>query len=216
MGTTTLSIVPMLLGPVQTNAYLVADPQARVAAVIDPAWDGAAIVREAEQRGWTITDIWLTHAHFDHFGGAGGVADGVDPAPHVALHPLDQTLWRLNGGAAWFGISAFDPGPEPTIELADGMQMTLGAFTFEVRHVPGHSPGHVMFYCAPERCLFSGDVLFEGSVGRSDLPGGDWDTLLAGIRNRILDLPDDVQVYPGHGPSTTVGRERMTNPFLGG
>jgi glyoxylase-like metal-dependent hydrolase (beta-lactamase superfamily II) len=206
----------MLLGPVQTNAYLVADPQARVASVIDPAWDGAAIVREAEQRGWKITDIWLTHAHFDHFGGAGGVADGVDPAPHVALHPLDQTLWRLNGGAAWFGIPAFDPGPEPTIELADGMQMTLGAFTFEVRHVPGHSPGHVMFYCAPERCLFSGDVLFEGSVGRSDLPGGDWDTLMASIRDRILDLPDQVQVYPGHGPSTTVGRERMTNPFLGG
>jgi hydroxyacylglutathione hydrolase len=96
------------------------------------------------------------------------------------------------------------------------MQMTLGAFTFEVRHVPGHSPGHVMFYCAQERCLFSGDVLFDGSVGRSDLPGGDWDTLMASIRNRILDLPDDVQVYPGHGPSTTVGRERTTNPFLGG
>ena len=216
MGTAALSIVPMLLGPVQTNAYLVADPLARVAVVIDPAWNGAAIVREAEERGWTITDIWLTHAHFDHFGGAGGVADGVDPAPHVALHPLDQTLWRLNGGAAWFGIPAFDPGPEPTIELADGMQMTLGAFTFEVRHVPGHSPGHVMFYCALERCLFSGDVLFDGSVGRSDLPGGDWDTLMASIRNHILDLPDEVQVYPGHGPSTTVGRERMTNPFLGG
>src|SRR3990172_1735539 len=152
MGTTALSIVPMLLGPVQTNAYLVADPQARVAAVIDPAWNGAAIVREAEQRGWTITDIWLTHAHFDHFGGAGGVADGVEPAPHVALHPLDQALWRLNGGAAWFGIPAFDPGPEPNVELADGMEMTLGAFTFEVRHAPGHAPGHVMFYCARERC----------------------------------------------------------------
>jgi glyoxylase-like metal-dependent hydrolase (beta-lactamase superfamily II) len=144
------------------------------------------------------------------------VADGVDPAPRIALHPLEQPLWRLNGGAAWFGIPSFDPGPEPNVELADGMQLTLGGFTFEVRHVPGHAPGHVMFYCAQEQCLFSGDVLFEGSVGRSDLPGGDWDTLIASIRNRILDLPDEVRVYPGHGNSTTVGRERRTNPFLMG
>jgi len=216
METAALSIVPMMLGPVQTNSYLVADPQARVAAVIDPAWNGASIVREAEQRGWQITDIWLTHAHFDHFGGAGGVADGVDPPPRVALHPLDQPMWRLNGGAAWFGIPAFDPGPEPTVELADGMQLLLGAFTFEVRHAPGHAPGHVMFYCARQSCLFCGDVLFEGSVGRTDLPGGDWETLLASIHSRILSLPDEVQIYPGHGPSTTVGRERTTNPFLVG
>ncbi len=125
-------------------------------------------------------------------------------------------MWRLNGGAAWFGIPAFDPGPEPTIELADGMQLLLGAFTFEVRHAPGHAPGHVMFYCARQSCLFCGDVLFEGSVGRTDLPGGDWETLLASIHSRILNLPDEVQIYPGHGPSTTVGRERTTNPFLGG
>ncbi len=211
-----LSIVPMMLGPVQTNSYLVADPQARVAAVIDPAWNGEAIVREAKQRGWQITDIWLTHAHFDHFGGAAGVADGVEPAPRVGLHPLDQPMWRLNGGAAWFGIPAFDPGPEPTVELADGMQLLLGAFTFEVRHAPGHTPGHVMFYCGRQSCLFCGDVLFEGSVGRTDLPGGDWETLLASIHSRILSLPDEVQIYPGHGPSTTVGRERTTNPFLVG
>jgi glyoxylase-like metal-dependent hydrolase (beta-lactamase superfamily II) len=216
MQTASLTIVPMMLGPVQTNAYLVADPLARLAAVIDPAWDGAAIVREAEQRGWRITDIWLTHAHFDHFGGAGGVADGVDPAPRIAMHPLDQPLWRLNGGAAWFGMPAFDPGPEPVVELADGMQLALGAFTFEVRHAPGHSPGHVMFYCAQGGCLFCGDVLFDGSVGRSDLPGGDWDTLINTIRSRILDLPDEVQVYSGHGAPTTVGRERRSNPFLAG
>jgi glyoxylase-like metal-dependent hydrolase (beta-lactamase superfamily II) len=216
METAALSIVPMMLGPVQTNSYLVADPEARVAAVIDPAWNGASIVREAEQRGWQITDIWLTHAHFDHFGGAGGVADGVDPPPRVALHPLDQPMWRLNGGAAWFGIPAFDPGPEPTVELADGMQLLLGAFSFEVRHAPGHAPGHVMFYCARQSCLFCGDVLFEGSVGRTDLPGGEWETLLASIHSRILSLPDEVQIYPGHGPSTTVGRERTTNPFLVG
>lgn len=214
MNTASLSIVSMVLGPVQTNTYLVADAGARVAAVIDPAWDGAAIAREAERRGWRIADIWLTHAHFDHFAGAGGVARSLDPAPTIALHPLDRPLWQLSGGAAWFGLPAFDPGPAPTLELEDGMQLSLGAFAFEVRHSPGHSPGHVMFYCAEQACLFSGDVLFAGGVGRTDLPGGDWDTLLASIRDGILTLPDEVQVHPGHGPSTTVGRERKTNPFL--
>jgi hydroxyacylglutathione hydrolase len=214
MDTAPLSIVPMVLGPVQTNTYLVADTESRVAAVIDPAWDGAAIVREAERREWRITDIWLTHAHFDHFAGVGGVAQKLDPAPRIALHPLDQPLWQQSGGTAWFGLPTFDSGPAPTFELEDGMQLALGAHAFEVRHSPGHSPGHVMFYCAGQACLFSGDLLFAGGVGRTDLPGGDWETLLTSIRERVFSLPDEVQVHPGHGPSTTVGRERRTNPFL--
>jgi hydroxyacylglutathione hydrolase len=214
MDTAPLSIVPMLLGPVQTNTYLVADTESRVAAVIDPAWDGAAIVREAERREWRITDIWLTHAHFDHFAGVGGVVQKLDPAPRIALHPLDRPLWQRSGGTAWFGLPTFESGPAPTFELEDGMQLILGAHAFEVRHSPGHSPGHVMFYCAGQACLFSGDLLFAGGVGRTDLPGGDWETLLASIRERVFNLPDGVQVYPGHGPSTTVGRERRTNPFL--
>jgi hydroxyacylglutathione hydrolase len=214
MDTAPLSIVPMVLGPVQTNTYLVADTESRVAAVIDPAWDGAAIVREAERREWRITDIWLTHAHFDHFAGVGGVAQKLDPAPRIALHPLDRPLWQQSGGTAWFGLPTFDSGPAPTFELEDGMQLALGAHAFEVRHSPGHSPGHVMFYCAGQACLFSGDLLFAGGVGRTDLPGGDWETLLTSIRERVFSLPDEVQVHPGHGPSTTVGRERRTNPFL--
>ncbi len=214
MDTAPLSIVPMVLGPVQTNTYLVADTESRVAAVIDPAWDGAAIVREAERREWRITDIWLTHAHFDHFAGVGGVTQKLDPAPRIALHPLDRPLWQQSGGTAWFGLPTFDSGPAPTFELEDGMQLALGAHAFEVRHSPGHSPGHVMFYCAGQACLFSGDLLFAGGVGRTDLPGGDWETLLTSIRERVFSLPDEVQVRPGHGPSTTVGRERRTNPFL--
>ena len=214
MDTAPLLIVPMLLGPVQTNTYLVADTESRVAAVIDPAWDGAAIVREAERREWRITDIWLTHAHFDHFAGVGGVVQKLDPAPRIALHPLDRPLWQQSGGTAWFGLPTLEPGPAPTFELEDGMQLALGAHAFEVRHSPGHSPGHVMFYCAAQTCLFSGDLLFAGGVGRTDLPGGDWETLLTSIRERVFSLPDEVQVHPGHGPSTTVGRERRTNPFL--
>jgi hydroxyacylglutathione hydrolase len=216
MDVASLAVVSLALGPVQTNAYLVADPIHRVAAVIDPAWDGAAIVREADQRGWRITDVWLTHAHFDHFGGAAEVCDLVHPPPRVALHPLDQPLWRVNGGAAWFGMQDFDPGPEPTIGLAAGMTLNLGSLRFEVRHAPGHTPGHVVFYCAEASQLFCGDVIFDGGVGRTDLPGGDWDELLASIQAQVLSLPDDVTLQPGHGPSTTVGIQRRTNPFLGG
>lgn len=211
-----LSVVSLTLGPVQTNTYLVADSTSGVAAVIDPAWDGGVIRGAAEERGWRITDVWLTHAHFDHFGGTGGVCDGVEPPPKVALHPLDQPLWRVNGGAAWFGVSGFDPGPEPTIDLETGMVLRLGVLTFEVRHAPGHSPGHVVFYCAEAAQMFCGDVIFNGGVGRSDLPGGDWEQLLTSIRQQILTLPDDVVLYPGHGPSTTVGQERRTNVFLQG
>lgn len=214
MPPSSLSVVPFVLGPVQTNAYLVADAVSGAAAVIDPAWDGQVITREAARHGWRITDVWLTHAHFDHFGGAGGVCDGVEPPPKVALHPLDQPLWRVHGGAAWFGMGDFDPGPEPTVELAAGMTLHLGALRFEVRHAPGHSPGHVVFYCAEAGQLFCGDVIFDGGVGRTDLPGGDWEQLLTSIRKQVLSLPDDVVLHPGHGPSTTVGRERRTNPFL--
>ena len=213
---TSLAVVSFVLGPVQTNAFLVADPIGRVAAVIDPAWDGAAIVGEADLRGWRITDVWQTHAHFDHFGGVAGVCDGVNPPPRVALHPLDQPLWRVNGGAAWFGMQDFDPGPEPTIDLAAGMTLNLGSLRFEVRHAPGHTPGHVVFYCAEASQLFCGDVIFDGGVGRTDLPGGDWDELMASIHAQVLSLPDDVTLQPGHGPSTTVGIQRRTNPFLGG
>ena len=216
MDMASLAVVTLVLGPVQTNAFLVADPVGRVAAVIDPAWDGAAIVRQADLRGWRITDVWLTHAHCDHFGGAAEVCDRVQPPPRVALHPLDQPLWRVNGGAAWFGMQDFDPGPEPTIDLAAGMMLNLGSFRFEVRHAPGHTPGHVVFYCAEASQLFCGDVIFDGGVGRTDLPGGDWDELLASIQAQVLSLPDDVALQPGHGPSTTVGIQRRTNPFLVG
>ncbi len=215
MDAVSLSIVPMVLGPFQTNTYLVADPESRVAAVIDPAWGGGEIAREAQRREWRITDVWLTHAHIDHIAGVRGVAKDLDPAPRIAMHPLDRPLWQQSGGTGWFGLPSVDVGPPPAFELKDGMHLSLGAFTFEVRHSPGHSPGHVMFYCAEQACLFSGDLLFAGGVGRTDLQGGDWETLLTSIRERAFNLPDEVQVLPGHGPSTTIGWERRTNPFLG-
>ena len=208
-----LSIVNLILGPVQTNSYLIADDQSSEAAVIDPADQGELIVAESERRGWRIGNIWLTHAHFDHLGGAGGVADHINPPPPVALHPDDYPLWRMQGGAPFFGMR-IDPGPEPTIEFHHGQILFLGRNRLEVRHAPGHTRGHVMFYCAAESVLFCGDVIFQGSIGRTDLPGGDYDTLLASIRSQVLTLPDETRLLSGHGWETSVGVERISNPFL--
>jgi glyoxylase-like metal-dependent hydrolase (beta-lactamase superfamily II) len=208
-----LSIVTFTLGLVETNTYLAADAESGEAAVIDPADRGEMIVSEAEKRGWRIANIWLTHAHFDHIAGSAGVADRTSPPPPVALHPDDYTLWRFQGGAPLFGMR-IDPGPEPTIDLRHGQVLHLGQNQLEVRHAPGHTRGHVMFYCAAEKVMFCGDVIFQGSIGRTDLPDGNFDTLITSIREQVLTLPDATRLLPGHGPETTVGTERKYNPFL--
>lgn len=208
-----LEIVRFVLGPAQTNAYLVASAETHEAIVIDPAWNGEVIVAEAIQRDWHIGNIWLTHAHFDHLGGAAAVSDSQNPPVPVALHPEDYWLWRNEGGAPIFGLR-IDPGPEPTIELVHGMRMYLDQDQFEVRAAPGHTRGHVMFYCKSAAVLFCGDVIFQGSIGRTDLPGGNYTTLLDSIKTQVLTLPDDTRLLSGHGPESTVGHERRNNPFL--
>ncbi len=203
----------LVLGPAQTNTYIIADEDTREAVVIDPAWDGKTILETARGYGWRVAHIWLTHAHFDHLAGAGELADGIDPPPPVCLHPDDHSLWKNQGGAALFGMK-IDPGPEPTIDLYQGQILHLGKLDFEVRHTPGHTRGPVVFYCAAEKAVFCGDLIFRESIGRTDMPGGDYDTLIHSIRTQILTLPDDTALLPGHGPDTTVGTERKFNPFL--
>jgi hydroxyacylglutathione hydrolase len=210
-----LEIVSFTLGPAQTNAYLVADPETNEAVVIDPAWDGHIILQAAQKRGWRIGHLWYTHAHFDHIGGAGAIADALNPLPLVALHPNDHILWRAGGGGALFGF-AIDPGPEPTIDFVHGQILKLGSNEFEVRFTPGHTTGHCVFYVASEKVCFCGDLIFNGSVGRTDLPGGNWDTLVKSIKEQIFTMPDDTRLLSGHGPITTVGEEKMNNPFVGG
>jgi hydroxyacylglutathione hydrolase len=208
-----LQILSFTLGPAQTNAYLIADPDTRDAAVIDPSWDGKRILSEAQTRGWRIAHLWYTHAHFDHIGGAAEIADALNPLPLVALHPNDHVLWRAGGGGALFGFK-IDPGPEPTIDFVHGQILRLGSVQFEVRFTPGHTTGHCVLYCAEANVCFCGDLIFAGSVGRTDLPGGNWETLEQSIREQIYTLPDDTRLLSGHGPETTVGNEKKFNPFV--
>lgn len=208
-----LEIVPFTLGPAMTNAYLVADSDTKDAAVIDPAWDGHIILAEAQRRGWRIAHLWYTHAHFDHIGGAAEIADALNPLPLVALHPNDHVLWRAGGGAPLFGFR-IDPGPEPTIDFVHGQILRLGHVQFEVRFTPGHTSGHCILYCAQENVCFCGDLIFAGSVGRTDLPGGDWATLEKSIREQIYTLPNNTRLLSGHGIETTVGEEKQFNPFV--
>lgn len=208
-----IQIISFVLGPVATNAYLVGDTSSHKAVVIDPAWNGELIMKEAGRRNWTIEQIWLTHAHFDHIGGVESIAKASVPPPAIGLHPADLPIYRAQGGAAMFGMHIGTP-PEPNLRLKQGQILSLEEYKFEVRHCPGHTPGHVVFYCAAEKVVFCGDVIFWGSIGRTDLPGGDFDHLIHSIRTQILTLPDETRLLSGHGGETTVGVERRDNPFL--
>jgi hydroxyacylglutathione hydrolase len=209
-----LKIVEFTLGPVQTNAYLVADTDTGEAAVIDPGWDGQVILTEAQKNGWTIGQLWFTHAHFDHIGGAAAIAKALNPVPLVGLNPADHDLWKMGGGGRLFGFE-IDPGPEPAIELYDDQVLHLGSIQFTVLATPGHTPGHCVFHCAREKVLFSGDLIFQGSVGRTDLPGGDYGSLVKSIQTRVFTLPDETRILSGHGLETEVGSEKKYNPFVG-
>lgn len=208
-----LLIRAFVQGPVQTNAYLIADSHTREAAVIDPAWNGNQIYQAAMNEGWRIAHLWYTHAHFDHIAGAGAIADLLNPLPLVGLHPADHDLWKVRGGAGYFGMT-IDHGPEPVVDFFDGQILRLGSSVLKVFETPGHTRGHVVFYAADDQACFCGDLIFQGSVGRTDLPGGDHDQLIDSIDRVILTLPDETILYCGHGSSTTVGIERLNNPFL--
>jgi glyoxylase-like metal-dependent hydrolase (beta-lactamase superfamily II) len=208
-----LEIVTLALGPTLTNTYLVADEETSSAVVIDPAWDGQIIVNEANKRHWNINQIWLTHAHFDHIGGVAEVVKGIEPEPPVALHPDDLWLWEAKGFAEAFGLQ-IEAGPEPRIELSNRKKLLLGKLEFEVLHAPGHTPGHVMFYCEAEGVLFSGDVIFQYGIGRTDFPRGDYHGLINSIKTQVLTLPDETRIFSGHGPETKVGVEWRSNPFI--
>ena len=195
------------------NAYLAVCESTGACVAIDPGSGAPMLVRTVESEGFDLRAILLTHAHLDHIEGVADVRAAHQDAP-IWLHPDDLALYRgVQRQAAMFGLSVA-PQPEPTDELIPGESFHFGDCAFDVAFAPGHAPGHVVFVSAPDSIALVGDVVFQGSIGRTDLPGGDFQTLMASIRREILSLPDEMILYPGHGPATTVGRERASNPFL--
>ncbi len=203
-----LDIVTFELGAMANNTYLVADPDTGRAVVIDPSFDSEILLEEAAVRHWQITAIWLTHAHFDHIAGVRRLVDAFQPHLPVGLHPADIPLLRQSGGSRLFGIQV-DPVPPPAIHFDHGQQLRVGDQLVEVRYTPGHTPGHVVFYAADDGVVFCGDLIFFHGVGRTDLPGGDYQTLLRSLHTQIFTLPPDTRLLSGHGPETTVGEERL-------
>jgi hydroxyacylglutathione hydrolase len=207
-----LDVITLTNGAFAENSYIVADRDVGEAVLVDPGEEAQLFLRRLTTERLALQAVWLTHAHADHILGVRRVVEST--AVPIHLHPADRSLYDgLAEQSAWLGFEAEAP-PAPNRELVDGERLTLGGLTFEVLHVPGHTPGHVAF--VGHGIALVGDVLFAGSIGRTDLPGGDSEALLVSIRRRLLTLGDATLVYPGHGPQTTIGRERRTNPFVTG
>ncbi len=207
-----MKIVQIPNGQFVENCYLLIDESSRECAVIDPGEEAGLILRRIAEAGVRPVAIWVTHAHLDHVMGVPRLSRETG-AP-IYLHPADRELYDhvIQQGLA-FGIRV-ESLPPPDREFVPGETVRVGTVGFTVRHAPGHSPGSVCL--VGDGVVFTGDVLFAGSIGRTDLPGADFDTLIRSIERELLVLPDSTMVYSGHGPETTVGRERGTNPFLAG
>jgi glyoxylase-like metal-dependent hydrolase (beta-lactamase superfamily II) len=199
----------------QQNCSLVWCDETLQAAVIDPGGDLDVLLAEVKRRGLTLTQIWLTHAHIDHAGGTAELAANLK-LPIMGPHPADQ-FWidGLPEQSNMFGFPHSDSFT-PTRWLLDGDTVTVGNCRLNVRHCPGHTPGHVVFHSPEIKRAFVGDVLFAGAIGRTDFPQGDHDTLIASIVQRLWPMGDDTVFIPGHGPESTFGRERKTNPYVAG
>jgi len=204
-------IETITVGPLAENCYLLGDPDSKEAVLIDPGDEGERILAVVREGGWQVREVLLTHAHFDHVLAVGEVVATLQ-VPFRVPEGERGALQAAPGIALLWTGEEPDPPPEPDGGLPDGTTIPVGSLRFLVRSTPGHSPDSVCLI--GEGVAVVGDVLFAGSVGRTDLPGGDWDTLMDSIQEVLLPLPDETVVYPGHGPATTIGQERRTNPFV--
>jgi hydroxyacylglutathione hydrolase len=202
----------LTVGPFQENCYVIGDGE--TGAIVDPGDEAARIALAVEQTGLEIGQILVTHAHIDHVGAVGALADeyACPVLMHAEAEPMLQQLptQAMMMGLRFGKVSAVDR------HIQDGEILEVGSLKLQSLYTPGHAPGHLAFYVESEGLVLSGDALFAGSVGRTDLFGGDMEVLVRSIRERLLTLPDETRVYPGHGPQTTIGDERAYNPFLQG
>ncbi len=202
----------LTVGPFQENCYVIGDGAS--GAIVDPGDEAARIALAVEQTGLEIGQILVTHTHIDHVGAVAALAD--EYACPVLMHAeAEPMLQQLPTQAMMMGLR-FGKVPAVDRHIQDGEILEVGSLRLESLYTPGHAPGHLAFYVESEGLVLSGDALFAGSVGRTDLFGGDMEVLVRSINERLLTLPDETRVYPGHGPRTTIGDERAYNPFLRG
>lgn len=200
----------LAVGPIMANCYIIGCEETRNAAVIDPGDEADRILTTLSEDKLTVRYILNTHGHFDHVGANRRLKEVTGAA--LAIHPDDvPMLDTLNMAAASFGMTV-DNSPPPDLLINDGDTINIGNIKLKVIHTPGHSPGGVSFHT--NGIVFVGDTLFAGSIGRTDFPGGDYNTLISSVRNKLFVLGDDVQALTGHGPATTIGQEKRTNPFF--
>ena len=202
----------LAVGPIMANCFILGCEETREAVVIDPGDEAERILSLVSELDLGVRYILNTHGHFDHVAGNKKVKEATRAG--IMIHPLDAPMLdQLSASAAAWGLSAENsPAPERTLE--DGDTVNFGNIVLKVIHTPGHTPGGISF--STDRYVFVGDTLFAGSIGRTDFAGGDYGTLISSIKNRLFALDDDVTVFTGHGPETTIGWEKRTNPFVGG
>ena len=200
------------VGPLQCNCTILADEETREAIIVDPGDEIARIHRRLTDLRLNLKQILITHAHIDHVGGALNLKSLTGAL--IYLNEADLPLLQMmSAQAAWLGIATPETAP-PDETLVDGRQVGLLNYPAQVIHTPGHTQGSICLHFAPMKMVLAGDTLFAGSIGRTDLPGGNFDQIIDSIQSRLLNLPDETRVIPGHGPATTLGAERKTNPFL--
>lgn len=200
------------VGPLQCNCSVIGDETTREAIVIDPGAEIGRVLETAQRHGLKITQILITHGHIDHVGGAMKLKQATGAPIMINKNDAPQ-LQMMDMQAAWIGVA---PPGEIKIDssLEDGAAVHAGALSATVMHTPGHTEGSTCIYFPAEKKLIAGDTLFAGSIGRTDLPGGNFEKIMQSLRDRVMALPEDVAVVPGHGPVTTIGEEKESNPFL--
>lgn len=202
----------LVVGAIMENTYIVGSEETMECAIIDPGGESARVLEAVEGLGLTVKFILNTHGHSDHIGAVAGIKEATGAS--YGIHEMDAPMLRRDNASMAMAVPDYRTPPEPDLYVAGGDILEIGDIALRVIETPGHTPGGVCYYC--EGAVFTGDTLFQGSIGRFDMPGGNGRQLVQGIMARLMALPADTRVYPGHGADSTIAREKLTNPFLMG